>query len=265
MTSKLAVRAAEDIDGAALSYAEIKMLATGNSLIKEKMELEVAVSKLRLLKSSHLNQRYHLEDQLRQYYPVKIRKLREEIAGREQDVVHLKAHTPTPSEQFPPMLLGGMTYTDKKEAGLELFRSCEQPSITPREIGSYRGFQMEIFFVPRENACVLLLKNALTYSVALGKDPLGNLVRIDNKLEQIEKDLYKEKRNLENLLQQQKKRRRTSAGSVRAGGGIKGKTNTAGRIECLVKYGTKGDHSRRNGRTRLLYAGKEKKDVLLER
>lgn len=204
MTSKSPARAAEDIDGAALSYAEIKMLATGNPLIKEKMGLEVAVSKLKLLKNNHFNQRYHLEDQLLRYYPVQIKKLREEIAGREQDIVQLKAHTPKESEEFPPMVLYGTSYSSKKEAGLELLRACEQVSTAAKEIGTYRGFHMELLFDSKEKAYCLLLKNRLSYTVELGTDVLGNLTRIDNKLEQIAKNLESAKGKLEEMLLQQR-------------------------------------------------------------
>ena len=184
MTSKLPVRSAEDVDETALSYSEIKALATGNPLIIEKCQLEMDVNKLTILRASHLNQKYALEDKILKEYPQEIKRLSERIAGYQADIGKLKQNTPTNKEDFPPMKIGGILYIDKAEAGTALIQACQaMTSPDPVPLGEYRGFQMILSFDTLSRQYALTLSSALSHSAKLGTDVHGNITRINNVLD----------------------------------------------------------------------------------
>lgn len=181
MTSKSPVRSAEDVDEQALSYAEIKALAMGNSYIKEKMDLDVAVSKLKLLKQNHLSQRYSLEDRIIKFYPQQIKQGEERIAGYNADIQRAKENTFLNADNFSPMVVEDVTYDEKKGAGSAILVACKaMTSPEPKAIGSYRGFNMELSFNSFEKEYVLTLVGSLRHSVSLGADIYGNITRLDN-------------------------------------------------------------------------------------
>ena len=181
MTSKSPVRSAEDVDEQALSYAEIKALATGNPYIKEKMDLDVAVSKLKLLKQNHLSQRYSLEDRIIKFYPQQIKQGEERIAGYNADIERAKENTFLNADNFSPMAVEDVTYDEKKGAGSAILSACQaMTSPEPKLIGSYRGFNMELSFNSFEKEYVLTLVGSLRHSVSLGADIYGNITRLDN-------------------------------------------------------------------------------------
>lgn len=183
MTSKSPVRSAEDVDEVALSFAEVKMLATGDARFKEKMDLDIQVSKLRVLKQSYLSEHYDLEDRVMKYYPQTIKEYEERIAGYENDAALAEQHKPQGEDKFCPMTLKGVTYTEKAAAGEMLIAiSKEYPLSAPTEIGSYRGFKMEVFYDTVNAHYCLTLCGKARYKVDLGFDPLGNLTRIENEL-----------------------------------------------------------------------------------
>ena len=187
MTSKSPVRSAEDIDETALSYAEIKALATGNPYIKEKMDLDTGVARLRLLKANHLSQRYSLEDQMIKYFPQQIKSNEERIKGYKADKVRLLEHTKLSEDKFSPMVVSGVTYTEKAEAGKAIIEACKKmTNPDPITIGEYRGFAMELSFDSFSREYKLSLKNELTHCVSLGTDIHGNITRLDNALDGFE-------------------------------------------------------------------------------
>ena len=178
MTSKSPVRSAEDVDEVALSFAEVKMLATGDARFKEKMDLDIQVSKLRVLKQSYLSEHYDLEDRVLKYYPQTIKEYEERIAGYENDVALAEQHKPQGEDKFCPMTLKGVTYTEKADAGEKLLAICKDyPMSAPTEVGSYRDFQMEIYYdTVNAHYCMNLCGKA-KHKVDLGADALGNLTR----------------------------------------------------------------------------------------
>lgn len=186
MTSKSPVRSAEDVDEVALSFAEVKMLATGDARFKEKMDLDIQVSKLRVLKQSYLSEHYDLEDRVLKYYPQTIKEYEERIAGYENDVALAEQHKPQGEDKFCPMSLKGVTYTEKADAGEMLLAICKgYPMSAPTEIGSYRGFRMEIYYdTVNAHYCMNLCGKA-KHKVDLGADALGNLTRIENELSKL--------------------------------------------------------------------------------
>ena len=186
MTSKSPVRSAEDVDEVALSFAEVKMLATGDARFKEKMDLDIQVSKLRVLKQSYLSEHYDLEDRVLKYYPQTIKEYEERIAGYENDVALAEQHKPQGEDKFCPMTLTGVTYTEKADAGEMLLAICKDyPMSAPTEIGSYRGFRMEIYYdIVNAHYCMNLCGKA-KHKVNLGADALGNLTRIENELSKL--------------------------------------------------------------------------------
>ena len=184
MTSKSPVRSCEDIDEAALSYAEVKALATGNPYIKEKMDLDIQVSKLKLLKANHTSQRYRLEDNIAKHYPMQITALKERLEGYRADIQTYAAHKPVDKDAFS-MKIGNRTYTDKKEAGaalIDMCRSAKQPNMAVT-IGEYQGFKMSVPFDSFFSKFTISLKGSLSHEVEIGADPLGNLQRLSNALE----------------------------------------------------------------------------------
>lgn len=186
MTSKSPVRSAEDVDEVALSFAEVKMLATGDARFKEKMDLDIQVSKLRVLKQSYLSEHYDLEDRVLKYYPQTIKEYEERIEGYENDAALVEQHKPQGEDKFCPMTLKGMTYTEKADAGEMLLAICKDyPMSAATEIGSYRGFRIEIYYdTVNAHYCMNLCGKA-KHKVDLGADALGNLTRIENELSKL--------------------------------------------------------------------------------
>ena len=186
MTSKSPVRSAEDVDEVALSFAEVKMLATGDARFKEKMDLDIQVSKLRVLKQSYLSEHYDLEDRVLKYYPQTIKEYEERIAGYENDAILAEQHKPQGEDKFCPMTLKGVTYTEKADAGEMLLAICKDyPMSAPTEIGSYRGFRMEIYYDTVNTHYCMKLCGKAKHKVDLGADALGNLTRIENELSKL--------------------------------------------------------------------------------
>ncbi len=181
MTSKSPVRSAEDVDEQALSYAEIKALCTGNPYIKEKMDLDIDVSRLKLLKANHLSQHYALEDKILKEIPQKIASLEQRIVGYKADIALAQVNTHPNEDGFSAMVIRGETYTDKKAAGTEILAVCKSmTNPEPIPLGSYRGFEMELFFDSFSREYKITLKNELRHTTALGTDIFGNIQRLDN-------------------------------------------------------------------------------------
>ena len=203
MTSKSPARTIEDVDEAVLSYAEIKALAAGNPHIKEKMNLDIEVSKLQLLKQSFLSQRYEMEDRVLRTYPEEIRNLEKEIAGYCKDITTVKENTPSDRDVFPPMKIGDAVYNDKKEAGNAIIAACKAMLSTESAVvGSYRGLVMELSYSTYGREFIITLKGILKHQVALGRDIYGNVTRLDNKIAQFEDNLARCGEKLENTKNQ---------------------------------------------------------------
>lgn len=203
MTSKSPVRSAEDIDETALSYAEIKMLATGNPYIKEKMDLDIQVQKLKMLKSNFLSEKYGLEDKVIKFYPQQIAYLKSRVEGLTKDVETAKLHPKPIDEQPLGMMVSGVSYSEKAEAGQAIINACKSmnsPDAIP--LGKYRGFQMELYFDTVQRNYVVKLKGETSRDVPLGDDAHGNIVRIDNGIERFEEALADTKNSLENTEKQ---------------------------------------------------------------
>lgn len=203
MTSKSPVRSAEDIDETVLSYAEIKMLATGNPYIKEKMDLDIQVQKLKMLKSNFLSEKYGLEDKVIKFYPQQIAYLKSRVEGLTKDVETAKLHPKPIDEQPLGMMVSGVSYSEKAEAGQAIINACKSmnsPDAIP--LGEYRGFQMELYFDTVQRNYVVKLKGETSRDVPLGDDAHGNIVRIDNGIERFEEALADTKNSLENTEKQ---------------------------------------------------------------
>lgn len=210
MTSKSPVRSAEDIDETALSYAEVKALATGNVYIKEKMDLDIQVSKLKLLKANHLSQKYALEDRLLKYYPQQIKSAEERIAGYEKDLALYESHSASKSagdimedSKFPGMTVKGVLYTEKAKAGTAILEACKlMTSPEPQELGSYMGFPMLFSFDGFNKQYQITLRGAMSHTATLGTDIYGNITRLNNVLDEIPKKLEYCREQLKTLRQQ---------------------------------------------------------------
>lgn len=210
MTSKSPVRSAEDIDETALSYAEVKALATGNPLIKEKMDLDIQVSKLKLLKANHLSQRYALEDRLLKQFPRQIKSTEERIAGYEKDIARYERHSALPpaggdaeESKFAGMTVKDISYPEKAKAGAAILEACKlMTSPEPQEMGSYLGFPMLFSFDSFNKKYQITLQGALSHTVALGADVHGNITRLNNALAEMPKKLAYCREQLKALLQQ---------------------------------------------------------------
>ena len=186
MTSKSPMRSAEDVDEVALSFAEVKMLATGDERFKEKMDLDMQVAKLKVLKQSYLSEHYDLEDRILKYFPQTIKEYEERIVGYESDAALAEQHKPQGEDKFCPMTLKGVTYKEKADAGEMLLAVCkENPLSNPVEIGSYRGFKMEVYYDSFNTHYCLNLCGKAKHKVDLGTDALGNLTRIENEIGKI--------------------------------------------------------------------------------
>lgn len=199
MTSKSPVRTAEDIDDTALSYAEIKMLATGNPYIKEKMDMDIQVNKLKMLKSYYLSQKYDLEDKIIKFYPQEIALQTARIKGLKADLEIQKTHPKEIDGKFVGMTIQGTEYKDKAEAGKAIIEFCKTKTNADTEIlGEYRGFKMEIEFNQYERAYVVTLRENSSYHITLGTDIHGNITRLDNAIDGIESRLDKAEEQLAN-------------------------------------------------------------------
>ena len=204
MTSKSPVRSCEDIDETALSYAEIKALCAGDERIKEKMDLDVDVARLKLMRSNHQSQQYRLEDNLLRKFPEQIDAAKNMIAGLETDIQTLAAH-PHPEDGFAGMEVKGDNLTDKDNAGAALLETCKEvKDLEPVPVGSYRGFQMALTLENFGRDYILTLKGQMSYRVELGRDARGNLVRIDNALNAMPERVTSQKAYLDNLYAQVK-------------------------------------------------------------
>ena len=203
MTSKSPVRSCEDVDEQALSYAEIKALCAGNPLIKEKMDLDVQVAKLKVLKADHQSQKFRLQDKLLTKFPADIQETNAHIAGLKADAQLAAAH-PQGKEEFCGMTIKGVTYDEKKTAGERLVLACsEQPNAEEKVIGSYRGFELSLRFDAFRSEYQALLKGQRKYTVPLGTDPLGNIIRLDNSLNSFPERITSAENELDTLHQQQ--------------------------------------------------------------
>jgi hypothetical protein len=203
MTSKSPVRSCDDLDEAALSYAEIKALCAGNPLIKEKMNLDIELAKLKVLKANHLSTRYGLEDKLNLHFPEAINLCRCNLAALERDCAAVAA-VPDRHTAFPGMEIGNQFYNKKDEAGAALIECCHESRMSdkPKDIGSYAGFAMAISYNRMDSTYELALKGATSHKVSLGVDALGNITRINNVLDGVEKSLANVRERLDNLLAQ---------------------------------------------------------------
>lgn len=202
MSSKSPIRSAEDIDETALSYAEIKALATGNPHIKEKMELDTEVAKLKLIKSSFMSEIYELEDKVIKFYPNEIASINARINGLETDIAVANQY-PNHVDKFNTMTIEGFGYFQKEKAGNALIERCKKmTSGEPTSIGEYRGFSMELSFDSLHKTFNITLKNSLSYKLEIGTDAFGNIQRLDNAINGLEKRLNETKRNLEETKQQ---------------------------------------------------------------
>ena len=203
MTSKAPVRSCEDVDEAALSYAEVKALATGNPAVKEKMALDVDVAKLKLLKANHMNNQYRLEDDIARNFPQQIAKLTEIIDSYKVDIAHYSEHKITDPEQFS-MEISGKVFTEKKEAGTALLAVCKDIKSVDAamDIGSYQGFNMRIQFDSWSKEFILSVKHESVAKVRLGADVLGNITRINNLLESYPEKLAEAEQRLETVQEQ---------------------------------------------------------------
>jgi hypothetical protein len=198
-TSKTPARVMQEIDEVSLNYAEIKALATGNPEIIEHCNLTAEVGKLKTLKSSHLSQRYELEDKILKTYPAEIKRLNERIAGYAVDIETVAKH-PTNKDYFPPMTIGGQLYAEKAEAGKALIEACKSmTSPDPVKLGSYRGFEMELSYEPFSKEYRIALKGTLTHQISLGADVHGNITRLDNALDGIDTKVTACKEQLANI------------------------------------------------------------------
>ena len=200
MTSKSPVRSCEDVDEAALSYAEVKALATGNPYIKEKMDLDIQVSKLKLMKANHTSQKYRLEDNITQHYPHQIAIFKERIEGFTADMNKYAKNKPEDKEQFF-MQVGGKSYTDKKEAGTAIIAMCKEIKgiNASADVGEYLGFKLNVTFDSFNNKFVMNVKGAMSHPMEVGSDPLGNITRINNVLEAMPAQLEEAQTKLSNV------------------------------------------------------------------
>ena len=200
MTSKSPARSVEDIDEVALSYAEIKALAVGNPYIKEKMDLDIQVSKLQLLKQSFLSQKYEMEDKAVRYFPNEIRQCEQRIADYESDIALAKENTPPDRETFPEMQIHDVVYTEKKEAGQAIIEACKaMKSADAVLIGRYRGFPMKLSYDSFQKVFVISMYGKQVYHVPLGTDIHGNITRLDNKIQELPDKMLRWQDELENL------------------------------------------------------------------
>lgn len=241
MTSKIPARTMEDIDEKALSYGEIKALATGNPKILEKTNLDSEISKLKLIRQDFMNQKYALQDKVIKYYPEEITRLNNKIAAMEEDIIHLQECTKNNTDGFSPMVIGNIEYTDKPLAGKKLLESIQSlKSMEQKEIGQFRGFIMEISFESFSKNIRLKLKNKYSYSIDLGTDANGNITRINNCLENIEKNILLEREKLDNIKLQLENAKQESQKEFPQEQELREKQNKLDEINAELKINDKG-------------------------
>lgn len=242
MTSKSPVRSCEDIDEAALSYAEVKALATGNPYIKEKMDLDIQVSKLRLLKANHISQRYQLEDDISKNYPRQINALNELIKGYTSDIQIFTSRVPADKDYFE-MKVGSRLYTDKKEAGTALIAICKESGAmrTDDAIGEYLGFTMQVSHDFFFNKTKLILKGEVKHEVELGIDPVGNITRINNMFSSMESRLEENKNKLSNVEHQLENARIEVLKPFEKEVELQDKSNRLSELNALLNMDEKGN------------------------
>ena len=203
MTSKSAVRSCEDVDESTLSYAEVKALCTGNPYIKEKMDLDIQVARLRLMKASHLSQRYALEDKIIKEFPQQIASFEQLIDGLKADMARVKEHTHPNEDGFSPMVIENVCHSSKKAAGSAILEVCSNmTSPDPIPLGMYRGFSLKLHFDSMKREFVITMQGELSYPVALGTDIFGNIQRLDNTIDSFSERLARCEAQLENVHQQ---------------------------------------------------------------
>ena len=203
MTSKTPVRTMEDVDEKALSYGEIKALATGNKDILRKTELDAEVAKLKILKQNHLSQIYDLESKITKMYPQRIKELEEIIQAYDFDKKHLEENTITNADGFAPMTIKGIKYSDKEQAGKALLKACsEKQSKDKEDLGEYRGFKLELGFDSVSREFTLNIKNKTSREIHLGSDAFGNIRRIDNSLNDFDSYINDDKAEIEDIKKQ---------------------------------------------------------------
>lgn len=248
MTSKSPVRSADDIDEAALSYAEIKALATGNPYIKEKMDLDIQVAKLRLLKANYDSQRYRLEDDILVNYPKMITATEERITGLKADQIMAAEKMPADSENFI-MEVGGKTFTDKKEAGLAIIAACSGMKAIQKdgEIGHYAGFSMSVRFDAFNNKFELTLRGKSSYKLDVGADGVGNITRINNALTDIPNLLAKAEERLATLHTQMESAKVELATPFAQAGELKAKEERLSELNALLNMETGNEEKAERG------------------
>ena len=265
MTSKSPARSVEDIDEAALSYAEIKALATGNPHIKEKMQLDIEVSKLQLLKQSFLSQKYDLEDKVTRFYPAELNWQNRQIEECQADIAQVKAHTPESREAFPVMEIKGTAYHEKQEAGKAIIDACNaMTSPKPIPLGSYRGLSMELEYNSLSKEFVITLKGKGSYSVALGTDSHGNITRIDNRIERLGDDLARAKEKLEDAKVQLENAKIEAAKEFPQEEELQEKTARLGELNALLDM-NKAEHVELDGESGEVEPEPERKKEAMER
>ena len=243
MTSKSPVRSAEDVDETALNYAEIKALASGNPLIKDKMNLDIEVSKLKMLKSTFLNQRYALEDKIIKYFPVEIAETKERLAAYNEDIKTVKENTRPNVDGFTEMELKGTVYSDKKAAGTELLSLCACKVNADREsIGSYKGLRLDLEFDKFSRTFILGMEGKQRYKVELGSDVFGNIQRIDNAIDGLEKRLEISKEELANTNTQFETAKAEAKRPFPQEAELQEKTKRLAAVEVLLKMDKKDDN-----------------------
>lgn len=241
-TSKSPVRVADDIDPTALSFAEIKALSTGNPHIKEKMELDMEVSKLKLIKSSFMSQIYDLEDKVVKFYPKQIAEIAARIKGLEKDIETVKQY-PKAEDKFNTMTIDGFGYFEKEQAGKALIERCKKmTSEEPVNIGDYRGFSMELSFDSFQKLFYVTLVGSLSHKVELGTDVFGNIQRIDNALDGFEKRLETEKEKLANTNTQYETAKVEAKRAFPQEAELQEKTKRLAAVEALLKMDKKDDN-----------------------
>ncbi len=242
MTSKSPVRSAEDIDETALSYAEIKALATGNPHIKEKMELDTQVAKLKLIKSNFMSQIYDLEDKVIKHYPQQIAELTARISGLEADIQVAQQH-PKQEDKFNPMTIDGLGYFEKEKAGNALIERCKKlTNEEPVPIGDYRGFTMLLSFDTFYKKFYMTLKNELSHKIELGADVFGNIQRIDNAIEKLPERSEELKQKLEETKKQFETAKVESKRPFPQEAELAEKTERLAKLDALLNIDKKDDH-----------------------
>ncbi len=244
MTSKSPVRSCEDIDDAALTYAEVKALATGNPYIKEKMDLDIQVSKLKLLKANHTSQKYRLEDDIAKRYPMQISALKEKISGLMNDIADYNQRKPADKEQFA-MIVAGKDYEDKKEAGTAIIAMCREMKIpnVSVDVGEYLGMKMSLMFEPFTRKFTLTLKDNLSHTVEIGADPSGNITRINNVLEGMGRKMEEAVAKLKNVEGQLETAREEVKKPFAQEAELKEKLSRLSELNAMLNMNEKGENA----------------------